>query len=216
MAIGFRGLPQRGRPRGRRRVPRVRAVLPGGTVVAVPRGAGARSGRAAGVRPALAHAARILRRRLLLRAPAGHLRRAAAAGGRFGQSGLRPPAGGFPDAARRLRAGPRRSRRPGGAGRGRRGPHAPAGAVGRPGRGPVAVGSAAADHAGGAARAAAARLRAAAPGVRQAADREPRPAVPAGRVRPGLGHRLLARAADAHAAVRRGTGQDLRLPLRRR
>ncbi|MGZ4432762.1 MAG: hypothetical protein ACXVW7_03910 [Trebonia sp.] len=135
---------------------------------------------------------------------------------RGGQSGLRPPAGGVPDAAGRLGAPPRQSRRPGRAGRGRGGPHAPAGAVGRPGRGPVAVGGAAADHAGGAARAAAAWLRAASPGVRQAADREPRPAVPAGWVRPGLGHRLLARTSGAHAAVRRSAGQGLRLPVQRR
>ena len=95
-------------------------------------------------------------------------------------------------------------------------PHAPAGAVDRAVGGRVAVGGAAADRAGRAARAAAARPRAAPGRVRQAADREPRSAVPAGGVRPGLGHRLLARAADAHAAVRRGAGQGLRLRLQRR
>ena len=68
----------------------------------------------------------------------------------------------------------------------------------------------------GAARAAAARLPAAPAGVRQAAGGEPRSAVPAGRVRPGLRHRLLARAADAYAAVRRSAGEDLRVRLQRR
>ena len=163
VGVGLRVIPQRRRRRRRHdgAFPPVRAVLPGGPVAAVPRGAaGAGPGRAAGVRPALAQAARVLPRRLLLRAAAGHLRRAAAAGGRRGQPGLHPPARRVPDAARRLRDGPRRSRRPGRAGRGRRGPHAPAGAVGRAGGGPVAVGGAAADRAGGAARAAAARLRA--------------------------------------------------------
>ena len=87
-------------------------------------------------------------RRVHVRAAAGHLRRAAAAGRRRAQPGLHPPARRLPDAARRLRDGPRRIRRPRPARSGRRRPHAPAGAVGRPGRGPVAVGGAAADHAG--------------------------------------------------------------------
>ena len=135
---------------------------------------------------------------------------------RRGQPGLHPPARRVPDAARRLPAGPGRPRRPG----------AP-GAVDAdrthllalwadPARGPVALGGAAADHAGRAARAAAARLRAAIPEFVKLLAGNLDPLSRLAGFDPGSADRLLARAADAHAAVRRGAGQDLRLRLQRR
>ena len=147
----------------RRRVPAVRAVLPGRAVAAVPRGAaGAGPGRrcwcssGCGASCASRAASATRSRSCGTSATCCSLYQGGALNPDFVRQlaafqMLRDDFGmDLADPAAPVRAG-----------RDRRGPHAPAGAVGRAGRGAVAVGGAAADHPGRTARAAAARLRAA-------------------------------------------------------